>query len=64
MSSVLRKQMYLTDMYTFTLDSIDVSKAHSSLEGFGLSPDNKHLLTHVHQCMYSRVEGRLWFRSA
>ena len=52
MISVLGKQMYLTEMHTSTLDSIDLSKPHSNLEGFGLSPDNEHLLTHVHQCMY------------
>ena len=48
MISVLGKQMYLTEMHTSTLDSIDLSKPHSNLEGFGLSPDNEHLLTHVH----------------
>ena len=63
MTSVLGKQMYPTEMHTSTLDSTDVSKPHSNLEGFGLSSDSGHLLTHVHQCMYSRMEGRLWFRS-
>lgn len=58
MTSVLGEQMHLIEMHPSTLDFMHVPKPYSNLEGFGLRPNNECLLTQVHQCMYSRMEGR------
>ena len=59
MTSVLGELKHLIGIHISSLDFMHIPKSHSNLEDFGLRPDNELLLTQVHQCMYSRMEGRL-----
>lgn len=57
MTSVLGELRHLIGIPTSILDFLEVPKSHSNLEDFAVRPDNKLLLTQVHQYVYSRVEG-------